>query len=114
MSASSKGMLWTIWRCTLSWIVARRAMAQSPRLALGGVGVERHQALEDTVVHLELDNGPARATPAHDVAVPEEVMQQRAGLDVLNKRQGQDGHCSGSDFWYRSRMSTFVLVVKGP
>jgi hypothetical protein len=29
MSASSRGILYTIWRCTLSWIVARRAMGSA-------------------------------------------------------------------------------------
>ena len=30
MSASSRGMLWTIWPCTLSWIVALPAMGLRP------------------------------------------------------------------------------------
>jgi hypothetical protein len=81
MSASSKGMLCTIWRCTLSWIVAVRAWVSiatgrqgapslhhfsrmSPSRTGGSIllvvgflfkfarlGVERHERLEDVVVH---------------------------------------------------------------
>ena len=60
----------------------------SRRLEVGRLGVERHQRLEDPVVHRQLDDRPARGVPAHDVAVLEEVVQQRAGLDVLEEAAG--------------------------
>jgi hypothetical protein len=48
-----------------------------PILKLSCLGVERHQRLEGPVVHGQLDDGSAQGVLSNDVAVLEEVVQQR-------------------------------------
>jgi hypothetical protein len=97
---------------TCSSRFATRPMPYRPPAEFGRVGVEGHQPPENPVVHRQLDDRAPRNDPTQDVAVLEQVMQQRAGLDVLGKRQGNDCHDSRSDFWCRPRISTSALVIR--
>jgi hypothetical protein len=64
----------------------------APVLELGGVGIEAHELLEDPVLQRELHDRSTRGVLAHDIAVLEEVVQQRAGFSPWGKRQGHDCH----------------------
>lgn len=67
------------------------------RLELGGVGVEGHQRLQDPVVDRQLNDRPPRGVPAHDVAVLEEVVQQRPGFSPGGSGRGTIA--MGSPLW---------------
>jgi hypothetical protein len=57
----------------------------APVLELNGVGIGAQGLVEHPVVHRQLDDDTARAVPADDVAVLDEVVEQRTSLGVRRK-----------------------------
>jgi hypothetical protein len=57
-------------------------LAVASVLEIRRFGVERHQPLKRAVIHHQLDDSSAGGVSTHDVAVLEEVVQQRPGLGV--------------------------------
>jgi len=82
------------WRGVLLGFVVRLAVPLV--LEFGRLGVERQGLLQGPVVYRQLDDGPAHCVPAHDVAVLEEVVEQRPGLDGRWEREGHDCHSGRS------------------
>ena len=58
----------------------------APVLQVGSFGVKRQEPLQGPVIHRQLDDGPASTVPAHDVAVLQEVVEQRPRLGARRKR----------------------------